>query len=60
VGYGAGFGYPLWAIAKDLVKRYGPWRRIWLCAMGLSAKPITDLDMQQNKMLPIINFSGKQ
>jgi hypothetical protein len=31
----------LWAIAQDLVMRYGPWRSIWLCAMGHSAKPIT-------------------
>jgi hypothetical protein len=35
------FGYPLWAAAKDLVKRYGPWRSIWLCPIGHSAKPIT-------------------
>jgi hypothetical protein len=41
MGHSAGFGYPLWAVAKDLVKRYGPWRSIWLCAMGHSAKPIT-------------------
>jgi hypothetical protein len=24
-----------------LIKRYGPWRRSWLCAMGHSNKPIT-------------------
>jgi hypothetical protein len=41
MGYSAGFGYPLWAIAKNLVKRYGPWRSIWLCAMGHSKKSIT-------------------
>ncbi len=41
MGHSAGFGYPLWAVAKDLVKRYGPWRSIWLCAMGHNAKPIT-------------------
>jgi hypothetical protein len=41
MGHSTGFGYPLWAIAKDLVKRYGPWRNIWLCVMGHSAKPIT-------------------
>jgi hypothetical protein len=41
MSHSAGFGYPLWAVAKDLVKHYGPWRSIWLCAMGHSAKPIT-------------------
>jgi hypothetical protein len=40
-GHRAGFGYLLWAVAKDFVKRYGPWRSIWLCAMGHSEKPIT-------------------
>ncbi len=39
--HSTGFGYVLWAVAKDLVKRYGPWRNIWLCAMGHSEKPIT-------------------
>jgi hypothetical protein len=38
--HSAGFGYPLWAVAKDLVKRYGPWGSIWLYAMGHSAKLI--------------------
>jgi hypothetical protein len=38
MGHSEGFGYPLWAVAKDLVKRCGPWRSIWLCAMGHSEK----------------------
>jgi hypothetical protein len=41
MGHSAGIGYLLWVVAKDLVKRYGPWRCIWLCAMGHGAKPIT-------------------
>jgi hypothetical protein len=41
MGQSAGFGYPLWAVAKDFVKHYGPWRSIWLCTMGNSANPIT-------------------
>jgi hypothetical protein len=41
MGHSAGFGYLLWAVAKDLVKRYGLWRSILLCAMGHSEKPIT-------------------
>jgi hypothetical protein len=41
MGNRAGLGYPLWAVAKDLLKLYGPWRRIWLCAMDHSAKTIT-------------------
>jgi hypothetical protein len=45
MAHSSGFGYPLWAIAKDLVKRYGSQRSIWFCAMGNSAKPIT---MAQN------------
>jgi hypothetical protein len=36
MGHSAGFDY-----AKDLVKRYEPWRNIWLCGMGHSEKPIT-------------------
>jgi hypothetical protein len=40
-GHSAGSGNHLWAVAKDLVKHYEPWRSIWLCAMGHSAKPIT-------------------
>jgi hypothetical protein len=31
----------LWAIAQDLVLRNGLWRKIWLCIMGYSSKPIT-------------------
>jgi hypothetical protein len=34
VGYYGEFGRALWATAADLVKRYGPLQRIWLCAMG--------------------------
>jgi hypothetical protein len=34
MGNSPGFGYTLWAVAKDLVKRHGLWRSIWL-------KPIT-------------------
>ncbi len=41
MGRSPGIGYLLWAVAKDLVKRYGPWCSIWLCAMGHSEKPIT-------------------
>jgi hypothetical protein len=41
MGHSTGFGYLLWAVAKDLVKRYGPWRSIWLCAMGHSEKSFT-------------------
>ncbi len=41
MGHSTGFGYLLWGVAKDLVKCYGPWRSIWLCTMGNSAKPIT-------------------
>jgi hypothetical protein len=41
MGLGAGFGDALWAVIQDLFKRYGPWRRIWLCTMGQSTKPIT-------------------
>jgi hypothetical protein len=39
--FSTAFGYPLRAAAKDLVKHYGPWRSIWLCAMGHSEKPVT-------------------
>jgi hypothetical protein len=28
------FFYALWATKVNLVVRYGPLRRIWLCAMG--------------------------
>ncbi len=28
MGHGAGFDYAVCAVAKDLVKRYGPWRSI--------------------------------
>jgi hypothetical protein len=34
MGHCSGFGYMLWAIAADMVMRYGPLRRIWLYAMG--------------------------
>jgi hypothetical protein len=36
VGHSAGFGNPLWAVAKDLVNHYWPWRSIWLCAMTIA------------------------
>jgi hypothetical protein len=38
MGRSAGFGHPLWAVAEDLVKGYGPWRSIWLWAMGYSTE----------------------
>jgi hypothetical protein len=41
MGHSTGFGYLLWAVAKDLVKHYGPWRSICLRAMGHNEKPIT-------------------
>jgi hypothetical protein len=39
--HSAGFSYPLWAVVKDLVKCFGPWRSIWLGAVIHSAKPVT-------------------
>jgi hypothetical protein len=57
--HSAGFGYPLWAVVKNLVKRYGPWRRISLCAMGHCAKPITiaqELDDSCEKL--VVSFKG--
>jgi hypothetical protein len=41
LGHGTGFGYPLRAVEMNLVKRYGPWRSIWFCAVGDCAKPIS-------------------
>jgi hypothetical protein len=46
MGHCGKFGYALWAIAANLVVRYGPLRQIWLYAMGhcggfVCAKPIT-------------------
>jgi hypothetical protein len=36
MGHCGGYEYALWAIAADLVTRYGPLWQIWLCAMGHS------------------------
>jgi hypothetical protein len=36
-----GFGKTLLAVAQDKVKCSRPERRIWFCALGHSAKPIT-------------------
>jgi hypothetical protein len=41
MSHNAVFGYVLWDIAQDLFICYGPYRMIWLCAMGHSANPIT-------------------
>jgi hypothetical protein len=52
VGHIAGCSYLLWAVAKDLVNRNGPWNRIWFCAVGHSAKPITIA--QNHRRQPIL------
>jgi hypothetical protein len=52
MGHSAGFGYPLWAVEKDLVKRYEPWCSIWLCAMDHSV----ELDNSFKKLA--ISFQG--
>jgi hypothetical protein len=41
MGQSAVFGYLLWTVAKDLVKRFELCRSILLCTMGHSAKPIS-------------------
>jgi hypothetical protein len=52
MGHCGEFGDLLWATAATLVMRYGPLGRIWLHAVGNSAKPIS---MAQNN----INFCKK-
>jgi hypothetical protein len=37
MGHMAGLIFVVWAIAKDLVMRYEPQRRIWLSVVGQSA-----------------------
>jgi hypothetical protein len=41
IGHSTGVGDVLWAVTQDLFKRYRLWRRIWLCAIGHNAKPVT-------------------
>jgi hypothetical protein len=55
MGHSKGFGQALWAVAQDLVRRYGLWRSIWLCPRGHSAKPIT-MAQNQKKFLKACHF----
>jgi hypothetical protein len=38
MGHCGEFGCTQWATAANLVLRYGPLRRIWLCAAGLCGR----------------------
>ncbi len=43
MGHCGEFGYMLWATAANLVIRYGPPRRDWLCVMATARNEVVQL-----------------